>query len=106
MSLDIQINTLLASFLYGIFFSRMLNINYKFVYESKKIYRIIISFLFIMVNVLIYFIILMRVNNGILHNYGILSIILGVLFDHFIVTKLLKMFTKQIKKCYNHSRIG
>ncbi len=104
MSLNTQINTILASFLYGIFFSRMLDINYKFIYEAKKTYRIIISFLFIIVNVLLYFIILRKVNYGILHNYGVLSIIIGVIFDHFIVSKVVKLFTNKIKKCYNHLR--
>ncbi len=98
MNLNMQINTLLASFLYGIFFSRMLDINYRFIYNSKKIYRIVISFLFIILNVLIYFIILLHVNNGILHNYGILAVVLGVLFDHFIVNKTAKNVYKIIKK--------
>lgn len=104
MSLSVQISTLIASFLYGIFFSIMLDINYHFLYESKKGYKIAISFLFITLNVLLYFIILRKINYGIFHSYSMIAIVLGVLFHHFVISSLFKIFTNKIKTWYNHFR--
>ena len=36
MNIKLQITTLLFSFLYGIFFSFFLSLNYKFIYSDKK----------------------------------------------------------------------
>lgn len=85
MNIKLQIITLLFSFLYGIFFSFFLSFNYKFIYSDKRIFKIIISFLFIIVCVLLYFIILKNINNGIFHIYEILMIILGFVLENLIV---------------------
>ena len=39
MSLRLQILTLSYSFLYGIFFSFLLTINYKLIYNNEKTYK-------------------------------------------------------------------
>lgn len=85
MNINLQITTLLFSFLYGIFFSFFLSLNYKFIYSDKKILKTIISFLFIIVCVLLYFIILKKINYGIFHVYEILMIILGFVLENLIV---------------------
>lgn len=86
MNIKIQITTLLFSFLYGIFFSFFLSLNYKFIYSNKKIFRTAISFLVVVVSVLIYFIILKKINYGIFHIYEILMISLGVIVENIIVS--------------------
>ena len=86
MNIKLQITTLLFSFLYGIFFSFFLSLNYKFIYSDKKILKTIISFLFIIVCVLLYFIILKKINYGIFHVYEILMIILGFVLENLIVS--------------------
>lgn len=96
--LNIQIKTLLFSFLFGIFFSVFLNINYKLIYNNKKFYRIITSFIFVMINVIIYFIILRKINNGILHIYSIFMIILGFIFENIVKKYIIGIFVKYIKK--------
>lgn len=85
MNIKLQITTLLFSFLYGIFFSFFLSLNYKFIYSDKKILKTIISFLFIIVCVLLYFIILKKINYGVFHVYEILMIILGFVLENLIV---------------------
>lgn len=85
MNIKLQITTLLFSFLYGIFFSFFLSLNYKFIYSDKKTLKTIISFLFIIVCVLLYFIILKKINYGIFHVYEILMIILGFVLENLIV---------------------
>ena len=77
MNLKVQLYSFIASFIYGFFFFLMLEINSRFIYSSSKIVRIIASFLFVIVNVFLYFIILMRINNGYIHIYFFLCIILG-----------------------------
>ena len=93
MNIKLQIITLLFSFLYGIFFSFFLSLNYKFIYSDKKIFKTIISFLVVIISVLIYFIILKKINNGIFHIYEILCIILGFIFENWmrgVIDKVLK----------------
>lgn len=93
MNIKLQIITLIYSFLYGIFFSFFLSLNYKFIYGDKKILKIIVSFFCIIISVLLYFIILQKINNGIFHIYEILVIILG-----FIIENLIVMFIANKKK--------
>ena len=77
MSLKIQIYTLFFSFLFGMFFSWLLNVNYKLIYNEKKIVKFIFSFIFVVINAFIYFIGINKINNGILHPYSLICIILG-----------------------------
>lgn len=90
MSLKVQIITLLYSFIYGIVFSILLNLNYKFIYEGKRIFKIIITFIFILDSMLLYFLILKKINYGILHIYEFLAIILGFILENTLVAKLYK----------------
>lgn len=77
--LRIQVVSVVISFLYGVFFSILLNINSKFIYDTKKIKKYLFNFIFVLDNVLLYFIILRHINNGILHYYFIISLVLGFL---------------------------
>ncbi len=88
MILHVQILSLLYSFIFGIVFFVLLEINYKLLYSGKLIYRIIISFMFIIVLSLSYFIGLVKVNNGIIHVYFFLSLFTGYLFSFVIYRKI------------------
>ncbi len=94
MNLDIQFKTLLYSFLFGIYFSFIIYLNYKIIYKLKKFYLVIGTFLIIFLNVLLYFLILLKINNGIIHLYGIIAIILGVLLEHLFHHLIEKYFKK------------
>lgn len=85
--LDIQIKSIVFSFLYGVFFSFLLNINYKFIYYSKGIIKILINIFFIVDNVFLYFILLRFINNGIVHFYFLLSLFLGFLSVNKMASK-------------------
>lgn len=89
MSLDLQLKSLIISFIFGIFFSFNININYKFLYNEYKVIRFLFTFIFIICHVLLYFIILRKINNGYYHIYLIFSIILGFTLENIIHTKLL-----------------
>lgn len=86
--LDIQIKSIVFSFMYGIFFSFLLNLNYKFIYYSKGLLKILINIFFIVDNVFLYFIILKCINDGIVHYYFILSLFLGFLCVNKVASKV------------------
>ncbi len=96
MNLEIQVATLLFSFLYGSFFFIFLHFNSKFIYGSKKYFSIIITFMFVIFNVLLYFIILRKINNGILHNYCLLMLVIG----YIVGASINNLLHKIIKKLY------
>lgn len=89
MNIVLQIKTIVFSFLYGVFFSIMLGFNYKYIVGSRKLFSFFLSFLFVLVNVLLYFIILKKINFGVFHYYEILFIILGFVFEN-VLFKFLK----------------
>lgn len=89
MILKVQIYSLMFSFFYGIFFYVLLEVNHRFLYSGKVFYRIVISFLFSVFVSLLYFIVLMRINNGILHLYFFLSMFTGYLLSFVIYRKLI-----------------
>lgn len=88
MILKLQIISLISSFLYGIFFYIISKLNYKFLYNNKL--SLIIDILFIIDNVLLYFIILKYINNGIFHIYFLLTLILGYLLSNYIDKRIHK----------------
>lgn len=88
MILSTQILSLIYSFFYGIFFFSMLEVNYKILYNGKFIYRIMISFLFVIFISLLYFIILLKINNGILHVYFFLVFFTGYMLCFVIYSKI------------------
>ncbi len=82
MDLKIQIATLLVSFLYGVAFSFLVSVNYKYLYQKNIFFRILFTFMFIFANVLIYFILLKKINQAILHPYSLGMILVGFCLEH------------------------
>lgn len=87
MELSIQLQVLTVSFVYGIFFSYLLKMQYKFLFESKLFYKIILTVFFVFDNCLLYFLILKLINHGIFHPYFLLLLIIGYLFGNYLVKK-------------------
>lgn len=94
MNLQIQIITLVFSFLYGIFFSILATVQYKFINHDKKWIRLSITFLFILVNVLLYFIGLRKLSEARLHPYLLIAFFIGVLVESLVA----KWIAKKRKK--------
>lgn len=97
MDLQTQIITLTFSFFYGIFFAVFIGINYKIIYHDKKYIKLIGSFLIVLLGVLLYFIILRKINYAAFHPYCLLMLTIGFCLEHFIV--------KRFKKWYTYFRI-
>ena len=85
MRLGIQIKTLIVSFMYGIFISYMIKINYKYLFAKKKILKIIVSTLFILDVFLGYFLILKITNNGIFHLYFLIVGLIGYVLGYNLI---------------------
>lgn len=87
MELSVQLQVLTVSFVYGILFSYLIKMQYRFLFESKLFYKVIITLLFIFDNSLLYFLILRTINHGTFHIYFFFLLVLGYLFGHYLVNK-------------------
>lgn len=94
MNLNSQILVIITSFFFGFFFEMLHIINYKIIYSRKIIIKILFTFLLIFIQSLLYFYILLKINNGIIHIYGLISILLGMISFYY----LKKLFYKLRKK--------
>ncbi len=90
MSLNNQIELLFVSFFYGIFVFITLEINSKFIYNLRKLYRYPITFIFSLIHSLLYFLILMFLNYGYVHIYGIFMTIVAFLCVSMLYNKFVK----------------
>lgn len=88
MILKNQILTIIFSIIYGFFFYLLIYLNKKVLFNKSIIKRIISNLLFIIDMVLIYFIIIKIVNNGVLTYYSYIFIIIGMLIQKNIINKL------------------
>jgi len=89
MNLKIQIISLIISFLYGIVFSVLMNINYKYLFHKKWYIKTIVTFVFVIDMALLFFIIMKYINEGIIHYYFYIMISIGFLIS-FSKTKRIR----------------
>jgi hypothetical protein len=90
MKLNIQIFTSIYSFLFGIFFELSYLFLRKILYCKKKYISYPFTLIFTTLFSYIYYLVLEHVNNGILHPYSILLIIISCIITYCIFTKLTK----------------
>lgn len=100
MDLIVQIQSLVYSFVYGYFFSFLLNWNYHFLMAKHIIVRVLINLFFVIDNVLLYFILLKIINSSVFHIYFLFMIILGFLYGNNYTKK---MRYKSIKKIFKNN---
>lgn len=84
MSLNIQIYSLGYSFIFGIFFYILLELFNKITFSGKLFWKIIYSFIFTIGLSLLYFWGLLYINNGYLHMYFLLMILVGYIIMFYI----------------------
>lgn len=92
INLNLQVASLLFSFVFGFCVSIMIDINYKI--NNNKITKIITTFLLVIINTLVYFIGLKYINDAYLHPYFILMIIVGIISEIFLKRKIVKLKLK------------
>ena len=91
MLLEKQFQTFIYSFVFGIFFNFMFNLNYRILFSSKKIFKVIVNIVFVAIHTLIYFIFLKIINSGVFHIYFLMFLIIGFLFGNYYFRKLRKI---------------
>ena len=87
MELSLQIKSLVLSFIYGILLSYIIRLQYKYLFMSKFIYKIILNIFFMFDITMVYFYILRIVNNGVFHLYFLIILILGYLLGNSLIHK-------------------
>lgn len=102
MDLLIQLQSLLFSFLFGILFNLVLNSFDLFIYHEKLVIKILSAFLISIFLSVIYFVISMKINQGIIHIYFIGMIIFGYFIDYRYIC-LHKRIKKIVNKCKNNN---
>lgn len=84
MKLNIQIYSLVYSFFFGVVLYFLLDMFNKLNSKSKIILKAILSFVFVIILSLAYFIGLLYINNGYLHPYFFIIIMVGYLFVYYL----------------------
>lgn len=77
MNSYIQLISLVSSFAYGVLLFYLNRFNYKLIKDKNIISKILISILYVFNVSMLYVCFLYRLNNGILHIYNVLFIVLG-----------------------------
>lgn len=97
MELEVQITSFIVSFVFGYFFSFLLNLNYQYLFGTRKWAKIIATVFFILDNTILYFILLRWINHGVMHPYFFFMIVLGFCFGNYYTKKIRKK--KPASKC-------
>ena len=112
MTAQLQLISLSISYLYGFFFFYLYKMNYLLIKDKKKFYQSLITILFMYNMVLIYIIIIYKVNHGIFHIYFFIMIALGF-YSSLQLTKKMSsnkkicLFIEKItSKCYTIKNRG
>ena len=81
MILTEQIVGIIFSFCYGIILSILYNFNYQLIFNTKVLVKVVFNVVFVFDLVLIYFLVMKKINNAIILPYFYLFIILGFLLS-------------------------
>ncbi len=100
MNLKVQVLSLIFSLFFGVVFSYFYSYFYKLFYKTKFVYKILINFLFVLDFMLLYFLLLIKINNGILHIYFFATFI----FSFLIFNKYNFYLRKYLKVQYDNKK--
>ena len=97
MSIEVQIQLIIISILFGFIFMIFYSLINEFFYTSKL--RIIFEFPLFIISTIIYFMLIYKINGGLLNIYYPLFIIIGVLiYIYYYSNYFLSIYTKLHKK--------
>ena len=95
MELSVQIYSLIMSFVFGCLFYVELLYFYKLYFKVISLLKFFLSMLFVLINATVYFFLLYLINNGVLHLYFFISMLLGYYIFSKIFTLLFTLFRKK-----------
>ena len=84
MKLNIQIDLIIFSLIYGLIFSLFLDLNYKFLHHKNIIIKYLTTIICTALGVITYFYGIQKICYGILHIYSIILIIVGFIIENLI----------------------
>ena len=105
MDLNTQIISIIFSIIYGAAFGTLYNFCYYFLYNNLLRYKLLINFLFVTNIVLIYFIIMFKINCGNINLAFIFFLLLNFLLSIRFTKKLRKIVKCLKSKGLNHLNI-
>jgi len=94
MTLSIQIKTLLFSLCFGFIFGLIVTLTNKLIYNKNSFIQIFTSFVLAIASSIIYFIILQKLNEAIIHPYYLLVFVLGFIIETITKKYVLKIIDK------------
>lgn len=97
MELKLQIISLVFSFIYGIIFSICTNLNYRFLFSKNKVFKVIFTIIYIVDFSLLYFLLIKKINQGVIHEYFLLAIGFGYLISFISFTEIINKFKAKLK---------
>lgn len=97
MELKLQIISLIFSTFYGIVFSICTNLNYRFLFSKNKVFKIVFTIIYIIDFSLLYFLLIKKINQGVIHEYFLLAIGVGYLISFVSFTKIVNNFKAKLK---------
>lgn len=89
MNSNMQLLSFLVSFLFGNIFCFLTIINFKLIETLKKYLQHIITFIYVLDMVIIYIIMLYKLNKGYFHIYFILMVMIGYIVGYILYKKFL-----------------
>lgn len=90
MDIKIQLLVILFSFIYGIFYYYITYLNKIIIFKKPLIIQMFITFLLVFNSVLLYMIILFKINSAQYHIYFLLCVISGYILGDFLSKKYVK----------------
>ena len=98
MNLEIQIQSIFISFIYGLFYSLVYNILYFVLYSNNKVILLISNILFNISLLTLFFYLMYLINNANIHPYFICLLILGLFVGNNRLKKIRIMPKKKERK--------
>lgn len=88
MELEIQIQSFVASFVFGLLFSYVVNLCYKWLFFSKGLFRFLFTLIFVLFFCLLYFIMMVVINSARIHIYFFMMTLIGYLIGNLFSRKV------------------
>lgn len=98
MTSKIQLLCLLVSFPYGIFTAIVVLINKRLLFNKRLFIKYLSTLIITIDLVLIYLLIIYKINKGIIHIYFFFSFLLGLITFIFKYKKIVKFYKKTCKR--------
>ena len=99
MYIKTQIYSFIYSFVFGILFGICTQVNYKYLFNKHKYFRIIFTIIYIIDASLLYFLLIKYINGGIVNIYFLITVGIGFIIESTNYKKYLPKIRTLLNKC-------